>query len=135
MSYSCHGDGGGEIVEITYWKREDNTHLIAVNKISYGMCCDESQVEFLTFTEDNWEIVTKEVFPDIKLPAFIDVTYLTEEDMDKMAPLLISLPLKGKNIIVKPGGEIGESGYNGDINSIKIESIELVWNNINFINE
>ena len=133
IRYSCYGDGGYTVVEITYWNLSDKTRMVAVNNITGGMCCEESKIDFLKFEQGKWNNITKKVFPNIKLTEYIDKKDLNMEDYELDAPLLIQLPQKGKNIIAKIGGVIGDEGYNGNFELIRYHQIILKFESDKFV--
>jgi len=110
LSFTCNGDGGGHNVQMVYWKRDGQPDLVGINITTWGMCCDESLVRFFQFHEKEWEDITGKVFPEITYNNFLKDGY-KGEGADLPAKILISLPQKGKDIVVHVAGEITENEY------------------------
>ena len=110
LSFTCNGDGGGHNVQIVYWKRDGQPDLVGINITTWGMCCDESEVRFFQFHEKKWEEITGKVFPEITYSNFLKKDY-EGEGADLPAKILVSLPQKGKDILVRAAGEITEYEY------------------------
>ena len=133
LSVCNEGGGGGDSVEVAYWILKDRSHLIAVNRTNWGMCCDTSILRFFTFKKQVWQEVTDKYLPPITLASFIWSDHLKPEDKNKPAPLYIKLPREGFNISVSLGGDILDNGYNNDPEAFTNTTHELVWENERFV--
>ncbi len=97
LEYVCSGDGGGESIQITFWKQTGQPDLVGFNLTTWGMCCDVSDLLFLQLVDGEWKNVTGEVLPVINYKTFMKpgAVHINEA---VAAPYVAYLPRSGKNI-------------------------------------
>lgn len=140
MKISTTGDGGGSMVEITYFIKKDKSRLIAVNISQWDIMGISSNVKFYTYKNKIWKDVTTDVLPKVKISDFTINEFVKYFDLNENNPLFYNLPQKGKNIIVRidngaveklfDSGKINDSLYK-KINSSLKERV-LYWHDGKF---
>ncbi|GAB4333442.1 MAG: hypothetical protein OHK0038_09590 [Flammeovirgaceae bacterium] len=137
MSIASAWDGESCRYEITYWNKSDKKRLIGVCRKVSSMIGEEFSTLFLLSLENgNW-ILHNDLYPSFHLKDFIDekeFSNIPEESKDYITspPIVISLPRKGKNILVEISEPAIEEELTLLLNSIKNKRYELVWNDGKF---
>lgn len=136
MRFQIVGDGEGIIFEITYYILKNKERIIAVHFIGWSRCCEDSFIIFFKIKDNNWTDITSSVLPEIKLSDFYFGHKYAKSAKSKLY-LRYYIPQKGKNIRVKLADTFFEYMNDEDYFKLKgankLQEIELVWNNGNFL--
>lgn len=142
MEFHTLGDGSGELYEITYYVKKDQTRLIAFNVTSWAMRREDSELHFYQIKQTQWKDMTSEVMPKIKLTEWIpdrSLLKLIDKPLIHHPPLRFYLPQKGKTIKVRLSEdslayefEENKAHQQTIMSKIKWNELDLIWENDRF---
>ncbi|MCS6832798.1 MAG: hypothetical protein NZ521_04440 [Flammeovirgaceae bacterium] len=138
MKVSSAWDGEHCSYELVFWKKSDQSHLIGLSQTTSGVRNDNlSSLSFFSLKNQVWQKV-ENISPLFHLKDFID-----EKDFKNIPddfkeyvhnpPITISLPRKGKNIMVEVSSVVVEEDLKIPLSKIKYSKYDLVWNDGKFI--
>jgi hypothetical protein len=137
MQLTSAWDGESCRYDITFWNKSDKKRLIGVCRRESSMRGEELSTLFLlSYENGNWTLLNN-LYPSFHLKDFIDekeFSNIPAEQQNYIAspPIVISLPRKGKNILVEISEPVVEEDMMIPLSKIKNKKYELVWNDGKF---